>query len=781
MRILFTLCVLAGLGAGSLTAQVTRITDLNPGAEDASPTRFFDYQGQLLFRATDGTNGVELWITDGTPAGTRLVRNINDDPGVSRGNSNPDNFILYNDKVYFKARDASTGDELWETDGTTDGTRLVDDINPGSTGSNPFDFIEFNGEIYFTARGAEVSSEMYRYDVMGDTAALVIDIRPGNSPAVPNFKTLFDGRMFFTANDGATGTELWASDGFADGTMRISDIRQGGNGNTSPSQYFVYNDELYFRADNDTLGQELYKTDGSLNPPTLVKDLVPGAGDGRPGDFFEFGGMLFFTAETDSLGQELWMTDGTEEGTVLFADINPGSEDSDVESFIEIEGPGSNFGVFVADAGDGSKLHLLFFSEAPGFEYEALDIAPTEEELLDPEDLVWTGSTLYFSAETPTDGQELYQLGVLDETATKISDIGPGAEDGGIDDIFLIGDRLYFEADDSLGRELWTAVAARADVQFSTMANGIISGGDTIDFGEVLLGADIMTTTLTVTSTGTGPTAAEIINEDDLLGPFTALPLGDLDSIPSDSTVNIQLGYLSAVAGTFLDSLEIFAYGPDGRIVSTIYLTGSTVAPVGALTVSLDGTVLGEEVTEIDFGAVPSRTDSTLSLVLENVGNGPLQLTPSLATGALYTADDLSAVQIAAGARDTINITFAPPTEGEYTDTLTLAASLNEVTDVTITYVLRGNAIVNSVNEFGLRAQRAYPNPTTDGVMVELGEALINGKINVYDQLGRRVREGVWPAGARQHQIMLNGLPTGMYQVEVKSPAGRLLLEVVKR
>jgi ELWxxDGT repeat protein len=782
MRVLFTLCVLTCLGLGSLSAQVTRLTDLNPGEEDASPTRFFNYQGQLLFRANSDTIGVELWITDGTPEGTRLVRDINDDPSVSRGNSNPDNFILFNDKVYFKARDANTGDELWETDGTPDGTRLVDDINPGSTGSNPFDFIEYNGEIYFTARGADVSSELYRYDMMGDSAALVIDIQPGNSPAVPNFKTLFDGRMFFTANDGTTGTEVWASDGFAAGTTRISDIRQQGNGNAAPSQYFVYNDELYFRADNDTLGQELYKTDGSMNPPTLVKDLVAGAGDGRPGDFFEFYGRLFFVAETDSLGQELWVSDGTEGGTMVLGDINPGSEDSDAKSFIEVEGPGFSIIVFVADAGEGARLHSISYDEFDdSFEVEALDIEQTDEILLDPEDLVWTNSTLYFSAETASDGRELYKLSIFGEGAVKLTDIGPGAEDGGIDDIFLIDDRLYFEADDSLGRELWTAVAERAGFQISTVSDGIINSGDTIKLGEVLLGEDPVTETLTILSTGSGPTQAEILNEDDLDGPFMAMPVSELDVIPSASSVDVQITYQPSVAGSFLDSLEIFAYGPDGPVISTIFLTGSSVAPAGALAVSLDGTVLGEEVTEIDFGAVPSRTDSTIALVLENVGNGPLQLTPSLATGMEYTADDLSVVQIEAGASDTISLTFAPQTEGEYTDTLTLSASLDAMTDVTVTYVLRGNAIVNSVNEFGLRAQRAYPNPTVDGIMVELGEALRNGKVNVYDQLGRRVREDVWPAGAQQHRIMLNGLPSGMYQIEVKSPAGRLLLEVVKR
>ena len=39
--------------------------------------------------------------------------------------------------MLFVADSGSTGRELWITDGTTAGTRLLKDINPGATGSNP--------------------------------------------------------------------------------------------------------------------------------------------------------------------------------------------------------------------------------------------------------------------------------------------------------------------------------------------------------------------------------------------------------------------------------------------------------------------------------------------------------------------------------------------------------------------------------------------------------------------------------------------------------------------
>lgn len=80
--------------------------------------------------ADDGGAGAELWKSDGTQAGTVLVKDIRPGPG----GSNPEGLVNVNGVLFFRANDGVNGYELWKSDGTKTGTVLVRDIRPG-----PFD------------------------------------------------------------------------------------------------------------------------------------------------------------------------------------------------------------------------------------------------------------------------------------------------------------------------------------------------------------------------------------------------------------------------------------------------------------------------------------------------------------------------------------------------------------------------------------------------------------------------------------------------------------------
>jgi ELWxxDGT repeat protein len=339
----------SGLFVSDGTAEGTRLAaNLNPGEN----IRFFDglvkFKDKLYFKANDGIHGDGLFVSDGTAEGTRLAAVL--DPGKSNDGSGrgsaTDNFVEFNDKLYFTADDGVHGDELFVSDGTPEGTRLAADLYPGENSygyinsSFPMNFVEFNDKLYFTADDGENGRELFVSDGTAEGTQLVADIRPGVdkygelSSFSDNFVE-FNDKLYFTADDGVHGDELFVSDGTPEGTRLAVDLYPGENSygsiNSSyPGNLIEFNGKLYFAADNGENGNELFVSDGTPEGTRLAVDLYPGENNygfgnsSAPDSLVEFNGKLYFTADDGENGRELFVSDGTPEGTQLAADISPG-------------------------------------------------------------------------------------------------------------------------------------------------------------------------------------------------------------------------------------------------------------------------------------------------------------------------------------------------------------------------------------------------------------------------------------------------------------------------
>jgi ELWxxDGT repeat protein len=322
----------------------------------------------IYLGADDGVHGVEPWISDGTEAGTRLLRDIAVPTPDYLGafDSDPSRFTAAGSSVYFTAWDGTYGAELWVTDGTDSGTRIVEDFQPGVYGSVPGDLTPFRDALAFTI--AFPQGGLWRTD----------GTVPGTreTAAVPSsFVVAAGGTLFFIGTDAATGSELWKSDGTAQGTRIVKDAVSGpgslffyaltpaGNrifyiSQQTDSQDLWTSDGtedgtrmlrtfrslgsitaagagVFFFADDHEHGLELWASDGTPDGTRLVRDIAPGLASSFPDSFAAAaGGRVYFAADDGVHGREPWVSDGTADGTRMLADLSPGPASSSPWQFV---------------------------------------------------------------------------------------------------------------------------------------------------------------------------------------------------------------------------------------------------------------------------------------------------------------------------------------------------------------------------------------------------------------------------------------------------------------
>lgn len=248
------------------TAGTTMVKDIYVGVGDANPAGFTVFGANLYFTATDGASNYELWKSDGTTAGTSMLKNINA-AGSSMG------FVSYTgilgvlgSKLYFAADNGTNGAEFWSTDGTSAGTTLLKDIYSGSLGSQISGGIIFGSNLYFTANEGTSGRELWKSDGTSVGTTLLKDIYTGLSYSDPNTFFQFGTKFYFLANNGTNGTEMWTSDGTAAGTALLKDVYSG-SFSSDISDIIPNGSYFFFFA---KYGQELWKSNGTTAGTTLI-------------------------------------------------------------------------------------------------------------------------------------------------------------------------------------------------------------------------------------------------------------------------------------------------------------------------------------------------------------------------------------------------------------------------------------------------------------------------------------------------------------------------------
>jgi ELWxxDGT repeat protein len=428
-------------------AGTTLLRDVFPGGSSSQPGRFADFAGAVFFPAESGGHGRQIWRTDGTTAGT--VR-VTDRPWTTLGDAP---WVASGGRLFFVARTPETGLELWSTDGTDAGTALVKDIQPGPAHSFVFEMIDLGGRLVFGADDGTHGRELWTSDGTTAGTVLLADLNPADS-SFPRELTAFAGRVCFTAMTAASGWEPWCTDGTAAGTSLLKDVAPG-PASSSATYLKVAGGQLFFSARGPAgEGAELWTSDGTAAGTRQVADIAPGPAESFPSDLAAVGDAVLFSANDGTTGREMWRSDGTAAGTVRVADIAPGGPGSAPE-LLTASGGRVYFTASRSDVGrepwvtDGTPAGTRLVADIAAGAASSVGSGPVPSQYL-----VGLAGNAFLVADDGQ-GRELWRL--EPQSATLLRPRGGWARSSVAFDGHEVGGRLVFAADDGTGREPWSS------------------------------------------------------------------------------------------------------------------------------------------------------------------------------------------------------------------------------------------------------------------------------------------------------------------------------------
>lgn len=420
---------------------------------------------KVFFTAQEANHGEELWVSDGTVAGTKMVKDIF--PGAT--SSGVAWMQRFNNKVVFQAQsDTDTGTELWISDGTEAGTVMVKDIHIFGS-SNPSGFTQLN-ETQFIFAAKDFDSEIYNEKVQRwlwisdgteEGTQLLKDcevLHPGSTAISDNALHFarVGRKVFFKADskDQQFGEELWVTDGTNSGTFMLKDINTSIvnelTGATAGAQIDwltnFYNEKVFFKAYSIEYGPEPWVSDGTPEGTHMIKDMWPGVNASNlpngSGVFTArlYDGKVYFRGHDETLGEELCVSDLTEAGTNTVFDINKnpttaGTDNGFPDIFCEFDGMLFMKGQTGGNATSTDPVNYgleLFYSDgtSPGTKMQS-DLNPGVGHNAAWEGTVISGS-MYFRAQNavPAGSQtwELFRIDSKDEFPVKVMDLAEGQD-----------------------------------------------------------------------------------------------------------------------------------------------------------------------------------------------------------------------------------------------------------------------------------------------------------------------------------------------------------------
>jgi ELWxxDGT repeat protein len=352
-------------------------------------------------------------------------------------------------RAFFVGWTEAHGDEIWTSDGTTEGTRLVADIWPGPQSGATYlsegRGVVRNGVLYFVGGDGAHGYTLWRSDGTAAGTSMVKDVVPAETQGVEveSLAVSASGIRFLAYT--TDGVELWRSDGTAAGTVKVDDVGTCGSAvgcYRGPMTPISGGRHLFLAGDH--VNGELSVTDG-----TAAGTQVIGPNGAR--NITVSNGLAYFV-----LGHELWRTDGTAAGTrrvegdtreADWPDFITGLTDVAGELFYMVD-------YLATSSGDPYELRRVDASTGTGVLVRGFDLADGGYLFARPSTTVAIGDVLYF-APAPTVNFDFFPARALwrsDGTSQGTYKLTSGEAYR----LGRLGDHLVFAVPDP-GDETWSA------------------------------------------------------------------------------------------------------------------------------------------------------------------------------------------------------------------------------------------------------------------------------------------------------------------------------------
>ncbi|WP_395850637.1 ELWxxDGT repeat protein [Cystobacter fuscus] len=447
-------------------ASTQRVRTIFPPTEfiprlSPAPESFEEFRGQLYFAANFDDGRRALWKSNGTEAGTVLVKEF----PVTAAHMTPSvgDLTASASLLFFQAADAEHGSELWVSDGTSGGTRLLKDLTPGVEGSSLSHLTALESRLVFFRDvydpvSSSSRSELWTSDGTEARTVLVRNFPEGTE--VSNAAGRLGGALLFFARD-ASGTALWRTDGTVKGTVRLKRLDAGPD-SAYASELRISGGHAFFSLVEPTGDTEVWRTDGTEAGTVRLKTYGPSRGV----RLLDVLGSYLYLTTTSSSTQYMVLNRLPVAGgnsTSIFTFPNPYASQGEALPYVTDvsvapQGTKIFFSFYIGSSGPAPRDTQLWVTDGTASGTTLLRRPLSLSDEYGSPVYAVSDELVFFSAfEQESAGIEPWVSNGTPGGTRRLEDIGPGMESSYPREFLRVGDRVFFSAfDETHANQLWS-------------------------------------------------------------------------------------------------------------------------------------------------------------------------------------------------------------------------------------------------------------------------------------------------------------------------------------